>query len=161
MRRLILFALLLALAAGCSKKKPPPVDDGSYPDAPAADPAVANREMLLNHLKGSNENARQNAVEELSALVNSDPEVVGALLELLKDKTNAGLGKTHPTRITSTREAVARTFLLAGPRGEAVLKDRGFAALREGLNDPQPAVREHAAYTVGLLGASRGRSPPT
>ncbi len=151
MRHLILFALLLALVAGCSKKKPPPVDDGNYPDEPAADPAL-DREKLLNSLKGSNEKARQNAVEELSSLVNSDPETVAALLELLKDKTNAGLGKTHMMRITSTREAAARTLLLAGPKGEAALKDKGLAALREGLSDPQPAVREHAAYTIGLVG---------
>ena len=151
MRHLILFILLLTLTAGCSKKRPPRVETGDEPEVVAADPA-ADRARLVNSLKGSNEKARQNAVEELSVLVNSDPEAVAALVELLNDKTNAGPGKTHAMRITSTREAAARALLLAGPKGEAALKDKGLATLRAGLSDPQPAVREHTAYTIGLLG---------
>ena len=63
-------------------------------------------------------------------------------------------------RITSTREAAARALALAGPKGEAALREKGLAALREGLDDPQPAVREHTAYSIGLLGAvARPLSP--
>src|SRR5262245_3174159 len=151
MRPLILLALLLALVAGCSKKKSAPGSDNP-PDAPAADTTAAERNNLLAALKGSSEKGRQDAADELAAWVESDPEAVAALLELLKDKTTAGPGKTHPMRVTSTREGAARALAAGGPKGEAALKDRGFAALREGLADAQPAVREHTAYTIGLLG---------
>ena len=152
MRHLALFTLLLLFIIGCSKKKAEPVNGGSKPETTPSDTTAADRVRLLNHLKGTNEKNRLDAIDELAAWVDTDPETVTALLELLKDKTNAGLGTTHAMRITSTREAAARALSLAGAKGEAALKENGFAALREGLNDPQPAVREHTAYTVGLLG---------
>jgi HEAT repeat protein len=152
MRHPAALALLLALVTGCSKKPPEPAAAEAKPDATPADVAATERTRLLNALKGANEKARLDAIEELSARVERDPETTAALLELLKDKTNAGLGKTNPLRITSTREAAARTLLLAGPKGGAALKEKGLAALRDGLNDPQPAVREHTAHTVELLG---------
>jgi HEAT repeat protein len=152
MRHFILPALLLALVAGCSKKQPVQLGNGADTNGTPADPVATERTRLLTNLKGANEQSRQEAMDELAAWVDSDPETVAALLEMLKDKTTAGLGKTHPMRVTSTREAAARTLSLAGPKGEAALKDKGFALLRDGLNDLQPAVREHTAYTIGLLG---------
>src|SRR5436305_9751949 len=123
MRHFTLLVLLAALAAGCSKKKPPePADAGDRKEAPTADTTAADRAKLLGALKSSNDKARQDAVDELSAWVDSDPEAVAGLLGLLRDKTTAGLGKTHPMRIASTREAAARALLLAGPKGEAALK---------------------------------------
>ena len=136
---------LLVLLAGCSKKKPEPVGGDNKPDASPTDTTAADRARWFASLKGTNEKNRLDAVDELAAWVDSDSETVTALVELLKDKTTAGSGKTHPTQIRSTREAAARTLALAGPKGEAVLKDKGFAALREGLKDSQPAVREHTA----------------
>ena len=152
MRHFALFTLVLVLLAGCSKKKPGPGGGENKPDATPTDTTAADRARLFASLKGTNEKNRLDAVDELSAWVDSDPETVTALVELLKDKTTAGPGKTHPTQIRSTREAAARALSLAGPKGEAVLKEKGFAALREGLQDPQPAVREHTAHTIGLLG---------
>jgi HEAT repeat protein len=153
MRPFILFALVLVIAAGCSKKnsEDPAGNSKTLGDTPAETIDDA-RSRLLNQLKGTNEKSRLDAVEELSVWAETDPPTVGALIILLKDRTTAGSGKTHPTRITSTREAAARTLSLAGPKGEAALKEKGFAILREGLTDPQPAIREHTAYTIGLLG---------
>jgi HEAT repeat protein len=157
MRHLLLFALLFTLTVGCSKKKPPepePTGGGSdtKTDPTPADTTDADRTKLLNALKGLNQKNKQDAIEELAVWVDSDPESIAALLDLLKDRVNAGSGRTHPLQINSTREAAARALLLAGPKGEAALKEKGFAALREGLNDKDAAVREHTAYTIGLLG---------
>jgi HEAT repeat protein len=153
MRHLTPLVLLSALLAGCSKKNPPGAADPGAPGADApADATAAERAKLLAALKGTNQKARQEAVNELSAWVESDPETVRALVDLLRDKGTAGAGKTSPTQVNSTREAAARALLLAGPRGEAVLRDKGLAVLREGLSDPSPAVREHTAYTLGRLG---------
>src|SRR5438067_4710188 len=102
MRHFTLFVLLAALAAGCSKKKPPePPDAGDKKETPPTDTTAADRAKLLSALKSSNEKTRQDAVDELAAWVDSDPEAVAGLLGLLKDKTTAGLGKTHPMRIAS------------------------------------------------------------
>ncbi len=153
MRHLILFALLLGLGVGCSKKPPAPVADtaGDKKDEPV-DTTARDRAKWLGDLKSSNQKTKQEAVEELSVWVDSDPETITSLVELLKDKANTGVGKTHPIQITSVREAAVRALLLAGPKGEAALKEKGFAVLRESLNDKDPAVREHTAFTVGLLG---------
>lgn len=159
MRHLLLFALLV-LAAGC-KKKPEPApapepDPGVTPkkDDTPADTTAKDRAFWLAALKGTNPAAKDEAVGELVAWVETDttPDTVNALLELLKDKTTNGAGKIQPARINSNREAAAR--VLAGtPKGEAALRDKGFNILRDGLNDSDVAVREHTAYTVGLLGS--------
>src|SRR4029079_16584897 len=129
-----------------------PVDPGSKPSPAPAVTTDADRARLLGQLKASNDKTRVDAVEELSVWAETDPPTLAALLDLLKDKATAGPGKTNAMRITSTREAAARALLLAGAKGEAALQDKGFAALRAGLHDPQPAVREHTAYTIGVLG---------
>src|SRR5262245_40593450 len=150
MRHFVLFVLLLTFLAGSAKKKVR-VETEDEPEPAAVDPA-AERERLFSALKSTNETARQNASEELSTRLSTDPDTAAGLVVLLKDTTNAGLGKTHPLRITSTREAVVRTLLSAGPKGEAILQEKGLPALREGLSDTQPAVREHTAYAIGLIG---------
>ncbi len=156
MRRLAPLALLLGLAvfAGCGKKPAPPAPDAGggvvvEPDAPP-DPAAA-RNKLLATLKSNGQEVRRNAIEDLSWLAEDDPAVLPALVEMLKDKGTAGTGRTLTNQINSTREAAALA-LLKCTKGEAVLKDKGFAALREGLTDPAAVVREHTAYTIGQLG---------
>jgi HEAT repeat protein len=153
MRRFTFSLLLLALAAGCGKKPAPaPTDSGEKGEAPSADTTASDRTKLLNTLKSSNLKARRDAADQLAGWAETDPEAVAGLIELLREKTTNGLGKTNPSQISSTREAAAMALLWAGPRGEAALKEKGLAVLREGLNDPQPAIREHTAYTIGLLG---------
>jgi HEAT repeat protein len=155
MRRISLFGLLFGLivAAGCGKKPapPPPADDpGPGAPAPAADPA-AERNKLLSGLKSTNQQVRQTAIEDLSWLAEDDPAVLPALLDLLRDKTTAGPGRTLANQINSTREAAALAILKC-TNGAKVMKEKGLAVLREGLSDPSAPVREHTAYTIGLLG---------
>ena len=154
MRTLVLIALTAVFAAGCSKKNPPTEssDAGKDSEPFSAETIDAARSRLVGQLKSTNDKARSDAVEELSVWAETDPPTVDALLALLRDRATAGSGKTHPMRITSTREAATRALSLAGPKGEAAPKEKGFAALREGLLDSEPAIREHTAYTIGLLG---------
>jgi len=116
------------------------------------DTTTADRTKLLNNLKSSNQKLRRDAVEQLAGWVDTDPESVTALLELMKEKSTSGAGRIMATQINSTREAATTALYWSGEKGEAALKEKGFAILREGLNDPSPAVREHTAYTIGLLG---------
>jgi HEAT repeat protein len=150
MRYLPGFTVCMLLLVGCSKTPPPQQQDTGDSTTPT-DATTAERARLVAALKSSNSKARQEAMDELAAWVDSDPPTVAALVELLKDKTTAGPGKTLPTQINSTREAAVRTLLRAGAKGEQALKEQGLAALRAGLSDPSPAVREHTAYTIGLL----------
>ena len=103
-------------------------------------------------LKTGRADARRDAADALAELAEEDAEVVPALVELLRDKSNAGPGKTLAAQVSSTREAAVVALLRCGPTGEAALRDKGYPILRDGLADPSPAVREHTAYTIGLLG---------
>lgn len=161
MRHLVLFALILAFTAGCSKKQPPaPPEPAPAPapgeppkkDPPAPDTTAKDRAYWLTALKGTNPKAKEEAALELAAWVETDAESIAALLELLKDRSTTGAGKILPTRINSTREAAAVALAHGGPKGEAALKSKGLATLKEGLTDQDAAVREHTAYTLGLLG---------
>lgn len=166
MRTLSLSVLLGAsLCVGCGKKpapapeEPKPAEKEKPAPAPA-DETAAWRARQLGALKARPDAPRRAAVDELSFLVAEDPEVAPALIELLKDKGTNGSGNTLANQINSTREAAALALLKSGPRGEALLKERGLPVLREGLSDPAPAVREHSAYTVGQLGPmSRALAP--
>lgn len=166
MRQLIVLASVLVFAFGCGKKQPalPPTEKEKETeiktDPQPTDTTAADRTKLLNNLKSSNQKIKREAVEELAGWVDSDAESVAALLELLKDRTTSGSGKILATQINSTREAAATALYWSGPKGEAALKEIGFAILREGLKDPQPAIREHTAYTIGTLGPlARNLSP--
>jgi HEAT repeat protein len=155
MRQLILVVSFAIIFSGCSKKQPPPpppAETETKTDAPPVDTTAADRTKLLGNLKSSNQKIKREAMEELAGWVDTDPESITALLELLKDKTTSGPGRIMATQINSTREAAATALYWSGPKGEAALNEKGFATLREGLKDPQPAIREHTAYTIGLLG---------
>jgi HEAT repeat protein len=155
MRQLALATLLssLALAAGCGKKASPPEPEEQPAARQAAQPdPAAERNKLLAGLKSSKQESRRYSVEELSWLAEDDPAVLPALVEVLKDKGTAGSGRTRADQVTSTREAAAMAIMLC-TGGEKVMREKGLPVLREGLTDPSPAVREHTAYTLGLLGA--------
>lgn len=146
------------MAAGCGKK-PAPNAEAATENASATEPPKANapgapseKDKLLGIMKTKRGEPQRNAAETLAALAESDPTVFDGLLELLRDRTTAGAGKTHPTQATSTREAAALALLWCGPKGEAVLKEKGFAILREGLSDRDAVIREHTAHTVGVIG---------
>ncbi len=163
MRQLSFLVLFIIVSAGCSKNQPPPpppAEPETKTDAKPTDATASDRTKLLNKLKGSNQKARREAVEELAGWVDSDPESITALIELLKDKSTSGAGRIMATQINSTREAAATALYWSGDKGEAALKEKGFALLREGLNDSSAAIREHTAYTIGTLGPiARSLSP--
>ncbi|AMV30263.1 putative lyase [Gemmata sp. SH-PL17] len=162
MRHFTPFTLLLGigLVCGCGKKAPAPAPDegdktsdkakGSSP--PPVEETTAWRNKQLAALKVSQDAPRRSAIDELSYLVLEDPAAGPALIEMLKEKGTSGSGHTRANQINSTREAAAIALLKAGPKGEALLKEKGLAILREGLTDPSPSIREHSAYTIGQLG---------
>ncbi|MFO0797052.1 MAG: HEAT repeat domain-containing protein [Gemmataceae bacterium] len=150
MRRLLV-AAAFAAAVGCGKKPEPPPADAGAPDAAAA-PEVPERDRLLTQFKTKRGDPQRKAGDDLAALAEADPAVIDAVVELLRDRTTNGPGTTHPQRVGSTREAAAMLLVRCGPKGEAALKERGLRALAEGLVDKDAAVREHTAYTLGLLG---------
>lgn len=158
MRSASFLALVLGLSAlGCGKKDAPaplPVAPAAHdkPAPDAAEIAAAHRTKYLTGLRSSAQKTREVAIDELSFLVDEDPAVLPALVELLKDKGTAGSGRTLANQVNSTREAAARALVLS-TKGEAAMKEKGLAVLREGLTDPKAEVREHTAYTLGQLGA--------
>ncbi|WP_439625638.1 HEAT repeat domain-containing protein [Gemmata sp.] len=154
MRYLLLLALAAALA-GCSKKKPPePADPdaASQRDDPPGDSTAKDRAYWLTALKSRDAATRREAADELVVWVGTDPETVAALLDMLKDRRTDGAGRTIPGQINSTRQQAADVLYRGGPKGQAALKEKGVAALREGLADPDPVIREHSAFTLGSLG---------
>jgi len=157
MRHLLLFAVLLGFTIGCSKKAPEPTaagpDADATPDLNPKDSLAKDRAYWFKGLASKDLKVRQDAADELTIWVATDPETVTGLLELLKDKTTTGSGKVMVTRVNSTRELAASILNHSGPKGQEALKDKGIPILREGLNDSDPAVREHTLYTVGTLGS--------
>jgi len=153
MRWLALSALFfgLVLAAGCGKKPAPPVTEESTTNASAAAEPEAERNKLVAGLKSTKTETRQRSIEELSWMAEDDPTVLPVLVELLRDKGTAGAGRTFSNQINSTREAAAMAILQC-TKGEQVMREKGLPILREGLSDPSPIIREHTAYTIGLLG---------
>lgn len=146
--------ILAGLLVGCSSKKPAVEPDAEEPKGGTNSPSATTpsaAERYLKALAGPSEQGRRDAITYF-AQHGADAATIGELLALLSDPGTAGTGKTHPGRIGSTREAAARALLALGEAGETALRQRGIAALRAGLRDRQAAVREHSAYTLGLLG---------
>jgi HEAT repeat protein len=139
---------------GCSRSKP--VDEATHGGETAANGTTitlktADVEHHKKALAGPSEQRRRDAIAYF-AQHGADATTINELVALLSDPTTAGLGKTHPGRIGSTREAAARALLALGEAGETALREQGVAVLRKGLKDRTAAVREHSAYTLGLLG---------
>src|SRR5947209_6221969 len=125
MRRILVLAAFAA-AVGCGKKPaaPPPAEEETTEEQAAAE--QSERERLLGLLKSKRGDPQRKAADDLAVLVESDPAVLDGLVELLRDKTNAGAGKTHPLNTGSTREAAALLLARCGTKGEAALKERGL-----------------------------------
>ena len=154
MRRFLLLIAVFAFASGCGKQKPapPPVVEEAPGREVTGPEEPSERDALLATLKSKRGDSQREAADSLAALAETDEATRDALLDLLRDKTTDGAGKTHPTKIASIREAAAFTLMRAGPKGEAALTEKGLSALREGLTDKDPAVREHTVHTLGVLG---------
>lgn len=158
MSRFLALLALFVLLAGCGKKPAPsPAPEPEVKVAPPgkAEPepvAPSDRDLWIVDLKSTNRDKRKDAIEALSILAETDEATRDALVDVLRDRTTDGVGKTHPSKITSTREAAAIALLKAGAKGEAALGEKGIVPLREGLVDKDAAVREHTAHVIGLLG---------
>ncbi|MCS6863630.1 MAG: HEAT repeat domain-containing protein [Gemmataceae bacterium] len=139
------------VVASCGKPAPEEPPPSPAPPSASAATTAAERTKYLNALKSPKHATRQAAIEELAWLAETDPEVLPALVELLKDQQTAGPGRTLPHQINSTREAAARAILRCTD-GEKVMKDRGLAILRNELKDTSAVIREHTLYTISLLG---------
>ncbi|MFO0821890.1 MAG: HEAT repeat domain-containing protein [Gemmataceae bacterium] len=155
MRYSLLFVLSVGLCVGCSKKKEP-VDTAPEPEETKkseAESTAENRAYWFKALKSKDLKARQEASDQLEIWAETDPETITGLLDLLKDKTTNGPGKTLPRQICSTRQLAADILSRSGPKGQAALKEKGLPILREGLKDPDPAIREHTVFTLQQLGS--------
>lgn len=152
-----MLAVLVGLSSGgCSKRVEPGGANGAAgndapPGGQVSDPRDAQAERHWKALASSSEQARREAIAYL-AQQGAQGDTIARLIGLLSDPSTAGVGKAQSGRIGSTREAAARTLLALGEAGEAALRQQGVAVLRAGLRDRQAAVREHSAYTLGLLG---------
>ncbi|MCS7022283.1 MAG: HEAT repeat domain-containing protein [Gemmataceae bacterium] len=149
-------AIVLAIGYGCQRNDKPMVEEAAGDKTGgSAGPVVPEAALIIDRhckaLASSSEQGRREAIAYF-AQHGADTAVIDRLVSLLSDPGTAGLGKTHPGRISSTREAAARALLAVGEVGETALREHGIAALRAGLRDRQAAVREHSAYTLGLLG---------
>jgi hypothetical protein len=153
MRRLTLLAVLLAFASGCGKKKAAPEADpapeAAKPAPKPGDESKADRDKLINNLRGGKSEVRLATLDVLSDWTD-DPQLIAALVELLKDKTASA--RPLPGQINSAREAAAMALTRVGPKGEAALTERGLNVLRDGLADPSATVREHTVHTLGRIG---------
>ena len=88
MRQFLLAASFLLLVCGCGTKVPPPAaTEKNTPAMLRWLNTTVRRTKLLKSMKGLNSKARGDAMEELAGWVDTDPESVAALLELLKDRT--------------------------------------------------------------------------
>src|SRR6185312_9543198 len=158
--RHLVLVVLIGSVVGCGKKPAPPpvvVEDSPAASTDATTPKAAEpsqRDKLLASLTTKRGAKQREAIYDLATLAATDEATRDALLELLRDKTTAGAGKTHPTQISSTREAATVVLLNAGPKGEAILVEKGLPVLRDGLFDKDPAVREHTARTLEVIGPS-------
>jgi len=156
MPRLVLLAVLLALALGCGKKKPadePAPDSGTtaQPKAPPppGDEDKAGRDRIIKNLRTGRSDARLATLDALADWTD-DADLIAALVELLKD--TSATARPFPGQVNSAREAAALALTRIGPRGEAALRDRGLNVLRDGLADPSPAVRESTLAALNQLG---------
>jgi HEAT repeat protein len=137
--------------AGCKKSEPPPAV-AVQPDAPADaehDDRVAG---LIAQLGDKSPAKRQDAVNHLVRLDRAGTLVIPSLLEALRDPATDELGQHFPGELHSTREAAVQALLQLGPKAEKDLQTYALKTLQEGLNDPKPAVREHTAHALALMG---------
>lgn len=156
-----LFALLLAVlvAAGCGKKKPadapaPAVEEPAVPAVPVPDtPPPTDVAKQLKLLKVNKADVQQAAAAALAAVVETDPAVIPALVELLADKTGLAVGRGTIAGPNSVREAVVLTLVLSGPKGEKAAVENALPVLIAALADANEMIRCNAASAVGRLGA--------
>jgi HEAT repeat protein len=152
-----LVCLILGLAGGCGGGKPEAdsnSENEALPQPMYQPPPVKTMDTasLLRKLRSPSPTSRADAATALAEAAASDPSVIPGLLNALNDTGNRGPGSVFPNELNSTREAAVVALLKAGAAGETVLAEKGIQILITGLNDPDPAVREHTAVALGRAG---------
>ena len=159
MARLFTLLLVLLVAVGCGKKKPPAAPapspaTPSVPVAPTPPTPPSNevaRQLRLIQLNRADDQAK--AAVALATVAATDPTVIPALVTLLEDKTGLPVGRGTIAGPNSVREAVILALLLSGPKGEQAAVTQGLPVLTAALADPKPDVRCNAASAIARLGA--------
>jgi HEAT repeat protein len=126
MKRLLLSAVVASLACGCGQRQAPLA--GGKPVA-----------YWLAAIKDPDGGLRKKAVLKLGNVGATDPAVVPALLEALKDRKPA------------VRRETIVALMKCGP--EAQQADGALSAMKE--QDPDPGVRTYAARALEKLRGSR------
>lgn len=144
--------LLIGFAGGCGSKTEPSV--AAPPPSMYTPPTQPKSGVtaLIRKLKSTSPTSRSDAADELAQEAPTDPQVIPALIAALADKGNRGLGQVFPQEVNSTREAVVIALLKAGPSGERAFDEQALPALIAGLQDTNPAVRQHTAVALGRAG---------
>jgi len=158
MARLSTLLLVLMVAVGCGKKKPPAAPAPSpvtpavpgVPAPPTPPPNEVARQLRLIQLNRADEQAK--AAAALANLAATDPTVLRDLVNLLDDKTGLPVGRGTIAGPNSVREAVILALLLSGPKGEQAAVAQGLPVLTAALADPKPDVRCNAASAIARLG---------
>ena len=89
-----------------------------------------------------------------------EEDVIPTLLEALKEPTVGELGGTRLTVATSTREAAVLALINLKEKGKKALGEKGLRILEGELKDQKPAVREHTANAIGMVGPDATQSVP-
>ena len=145
------FSLALLLTTACSKKSAAPVVvDKANPEENVEQQDQSSKiTSIVSALKSKSLERRSGAIK---AIVQYDASsAVPVLLDALNDGgvTDGAISLGEPN---STREAAVLALKKLGQPGEIALTTTGLKTLIDGLQDPAPAVREHTAYAISLLG---------
>lgn len=142
-----LFSLSLVYGTGCTKKTDH-LESQSNSTISQAKTSKSTRDKALSKLRTER---TEEAAWDLAVLADSDDQAIPAMIEALKDKSNAGLGRRIPERFSSLREGLVQALVWCESPGLEALKSQGFSILREGLKDSSPAVREHTILAIAVM----------
>ena len=150
-RHVLLGLALLALAIGCSKKKPAEssADEDGAKKIVIGDTNDKAWETAVANLKSKSSASRGNGMRSISQY--DAAETFPVFTALLADRTYSQ-GERIPGEANSAREAAIVGLLKYGPAGEKVALDKGLPFLIAALKDNDTQVRLHAAIAIGLLG---------
>ena len=143
---------ILFFALGCGKKpKPAVASTPDQPDDTVVDDGLPKPADVIKKIKDKSPDKRMKGIAKAADV--KTPAMIDALVDALNDASCAPLGDTYPERPYSTREAAVMALLQQGSDGEKAVLGAGMKALQKGLKDPLPAVQEHTAYALSILGS--------
>ena len=141
-----------AVLSGCGKNPVKPDGTTTKPVETVAEPEGPTVAQLAAALKSSRPDRLQKAIDLAMQLEAQEDDPIPTLIAALSDPTSAGLGETSTEKPSSSREAAVLALMKIGPHGKKALLKDGLQPLRAGMADAKPAVREHAANAVMMIG---------